>query len=72
MANSHVTRTEILAHVEGAFGYQALGLADIVGEAERTNARPEVIATLRHLPDDRPYTHVRDLWSHLEDVPVSA
>ncbi|MBE0418036.1 MAG: DUF2795 domain-containing protein [Coriobacteriia bacterium] len=72
MAGSHVTRTEILAHVEGAFGFQALGREDIVDQARRTDARPEVIATLGRLPNDRPYTNVRDIWAHLEDVPVSA
>lgn len=72
MASSHVTRTEILAHVEGAFGFQALGREDIVEQACRTKARSEVISTLRRLPNDRPYTHVRDIWAHLEDIPVSA
>lgn len=72
MPQEQVTRTEILEHVSAAFGIRALGRDEIVYEAQRTGARSQVIAVLRDLPVDYPYTSVRDLWVHLDDVPVCA
>ncbi len=36
-----------------------------------TDARSEVIATVRRLPNGR-YATMRDVWEYLEDVPVEA
>jgi len=71
LEKQEVTRVEILDHVESAFGYRALGREDIVNEAKRNNARPEVVDALKRLANDRPYTNVRDMWTQLDDVPVS-
>jgi hypothetical protein len=65
-----VTRTEILQGVERAFGVVSVSRGDLIEVARREGARPEVLRAIERLPDDRLYGHVRDLWSHLEDVPV--
>jgi len=65
-----VTRTEIADHIEGAFGRGALARGDLLEQAKRTGARPEVVKTIATLPNDRPYVRLRDLWLHLDEVPV--
>lgn len=70
MEDKTVTRTEIADHIEGAFGKGALARGDLLEQAQRTGARSEVVKTLATLPNDRPYVRLRDLWLHLDEVPV--
>lgn len=65
-----VTRTEIADHIEGAFGRAVLARGDLLEQAKRTGARPEVVNTIAKLPNDGAYVRLRDLWSHLSEVPV--
>jgi hypothetical protein len=64
-----VTRSEIADHIEGAFRGPARTKGELLASAEATDARPDVLATLQTLPERR-YGALRDLWSHLPEVPV--
>jgi hypothetical protein len=70
MQQEPVTRTEIADHIEGVFGDHAIARGDLIAYARAHGARPELIKVLDDLPSDRPYSVMRDLWTHLEDVPV--
>ncbi|MQA95856.1 MAG: DUF2795 domain-containing protein [Streptosporangiales bacterium] len=63
-----VTRSEILDHIESAFGDGAALRADILSAAEESGARSEVMAVLRRLPDRR--LALRQLWVELPGIPV--
>jgi hypothetical protein len=65
------TRTEIVEHVEDAFGAGGADRAELVAAAERNAAPQRVLDLLRRLPDRR-YRHVRDLWAEVPEVPVGA
>lgn len=67
-----VTRMELVDHVETAFTTGPVTRGDLLAVATASHARPEVIAVLQRLPESAPYRSVRDLWSELADVPVSA
>jgi hypothetical protein len=64
-----VTRTEIADVMAGALGRGSRSADEIVSFAVAAGARPEVVAQLRGLPQ-RSYSHLRDLWPELADVPV--
>lgn len=65
-----VTRIEILDHVEELFERPgAASKDDVLEQAVRSQARPQVIEELRRLPNER-YSDVRDLWEQMPDVPV--
>ncbi|MBI4261870.1 MAG: DUF2795 domain-containing protein [Actinobacteria bacterium] len=64
-----VTRIEIADAVNGAFAVRPAARAGIIAEAVENGARAEVVATLERLPD-RPYSHLRQIWERLADVPV--
>lgn len=67
-----VTRSEIADHVEEAFlGAGASDRVELIEKAERSGARPEVIAALQRLPDKR-YSSLRQLWADLPELPVRA
>lgn len=67
-----VTRMELVDHIETAFAAAPADRSDLLAAATASHARPEVIAVLRRLPESGLYRGVRDLWSELADVPVSA
>lgn len=67
-----VTRMELVDHIETAFVGGAAGRSDLLAAAAASHARPEVIQVLRRLPEIGVYRGVRDLWSELADLPVSA
>jgi hypothetical protein len=66
-----VTRSEIARHTAAAFDHPPVTPGDLVEAVIASRGRPEVIAVLRRLPDGR-YTHLRQLWPHLPEVPVHA
>lgn len=64
-----VTRFEILDAVEGAFVHRPVTKSDLLESARDAGARVELLATLNRLRDRR-FSHARDLWADLQDVPV--
>lgn len=67
-----VTRTEIVDHVETAFGDGPVTRTVLLDTAAATQARPEVLHLLHTLPHDAAYRHVRELWQPLADLPVGS
>ncbi|MGH9182450.1 MAG: DUF2795 domain-containing protein [Acidimicrobiales bacterium] len=65
-----VTRVEIVDHLEGAFNGSPLERDDLVDAATAAGARPQVVETLRGLPERHRFHHPRELWQHLGEVPV--
>ncbi len=65
-----VTRVEIVDHVEQAFVDAPLRREDLLAAVVAAGARPEVEAVLRRLPERHHYSHPRELWQHLGEVPV--
>lgn len=63
-----VTRVEIADHTAAAFDYPPVTFSELIEAAQSSQARPEVLATLQQLPD-RKYTHVRQLWPELPNIP---
>lgn len=66
---SQVTRVQIAGHIANAFGSGGVHRTELIEHAQASNAKPAVLTALRRLPDHR-FTTMRDLWIHLEDVPV--
>lgn len=66
-----VTRSEILAAVEGSFGEGRVDRSALLATAVARGTRPGVIATLEGLPD-REFGDVRELWPELPEIPVGA
>lgn len=66
-----VTRSDIADSLEGAFGSGPLTRAQILEAAASQEADQEVIAILEELPAGH-YSHLRDLWRHLSEVPRRA
>lgn len=66
-----VTRIELVDHIETAFTGGAATRGQLLDAATASHARPEVIAVLQRLPEQR-YRNLRELWPELADVPVSA
>jgi hypothetical protein len=64
-----VTRIELADHVESAFNLGSATRGDLVAAATASQARPEVVALLRGLPDGQ-FRSLRELWRDLADVPV--
>lgn len=64
-----VTRTEILRHIEGAFGAGPVTRDGLLACAQATGARSELLAVIDTLPD-KPYAAIRNLWYELAHVPV--
>ena len=70
MPHSQVTRVEIADSIGNAFIRGSADRNDIVGCAVDAAARPQVIAALSRLPHDHTYPTMRDIWKHLEGIPV--
>ncbi|OKI17560.1 hypothetical protein A6A08_25755 [Nocardiopsis sp. TSRI0078] len=66
-----VTRTDIADSLEGAFSSGPLTRGQVISAADLHGATEEVITALAKLPAGF-YSHLRDLWKHLDDVPRSA
>ncbi|WP_435108347.1 DUF2795 domain-containing protein [Nocardiopsis synnemataformans] len=66
-----VTRTDIAASLEGAFSSGPLTRGQVISAADLHDANDEVLTALARLPEGS-YSHLRDLWRHLDDVPRSA
>lgn len=65
-----VTRLELLDHVETAFTAVPATRGDLLQAAVASQARPEVIAVLRRLPDVQ-FRRAHDLWDELSDIPIN-
>ncbi|WP_435110769.1 DUF2795 domain-containing protein [Nocardiopsis synnemataformans] len=66
-----VTRVDIAGSLEGAFDSGPLTRGQVIRAADQRGAHKEVIAALDQLPAGY-YSHLRELWRHLGDVPRSA
>jgi hypothetical protein len=66
-----LTRSEIADYIESAFEHGPAGRDDLIDTAVTNRARPDVLSTLRSLPDRR-FGRLRDLWEHLPEMPVDA
>lgn len=65
-----VTRAELAALVSPAFDRATdVRRPELIRAATDTGARPEVIAALQSLSDDR-FRQVRDLWRELGHLPI--
>lgn len=64
-----VTRIEIIDAVESAFSGTSATKQEIIAAAMRSESRDELLATLNRLPM-RSFSHVRDLWDHIPDIPL--
>jgi hypothetical protein len=64
-----VTRRELAEAVEAAFAYPAYTVERMIEVARVTGSGPGVEAALQRLPR-REYTHLRQLWEFLSDLPV--
>jgi hypothetical protein len=63
------TRTEVLDLVGDVLAEPPTTAADLVDEARRRGARPEVVTLLQRLPDRR-FHRPHDLWEELPEVPL--
>lgn len=63
------TRVEIINAVGTVFGRSGVTKQEIITAAIQEETRDVVLAALPRLPE-RTFSHVRDLWDHLPDVPI--
>jgi len=66
---STVTRVAIADAVWDAFEAGGARRSEILAVATSKKAPPAVLDRIAELPD-RHFSHVRDLWSHMPEVPV--
>lgn len=64
-----VTRTEVVEELGGVFSGSGASRRDLIAEARRRSARPQLMQLLERLPDRR-YRHIRDLWTEAPEVPL--
>ncbi|MEX0667114.1 MAG: hypothetical protein WD313_02155 [Acidimicrobiia bacterium] len=64
-----VSRTEIANALRFGFGPDGTDRTRLIEAAVGVRARPQVCDLLRQLPDVT-YHHIRELWEHLDHVPV--
>ncbi len=69
MQSNTVTRIEIVDKIDSVFVGGSADRSEILAAAAAARARPEVIETLRTLPDRR-FRKVNELWEELHHVPV--
>jgi hypothetical protein len=67
-----VTRVEIVDHLPEAFTDGPLERGQLVDVVTAAGARPQVVEVLRRLPERKRYSHPRELWQHLGEVPVES
>ena len=66
---STVTRVAIADAVADAFGNGGARRSEILAAATSKKTAPAVLDRIAELPD-RHFSHVRDLWKHMPEVPV--
>ncbi|WP_201295072.1 MULTISPECIES: DUF2795 domain-containing protein [unclassified Nocardiopsis] len=66
-----VTRVDIADSPEAAFGSGPLTRGQVIRAADQRGAREDVLAALGQLPAGY-YSHLREPWRHLGEVPRSA
>lgn len=66
-----VTRIQIADTVGDAFDHLPVTRSGLLSIAASVHAHPRLLETLERLPD-RDYGQLRDLWSHLDDVPIES
>jgi hypothetical protein len=66
-----VTRAEVLAAVKDAFGTSGATGAELVAAARAADARPIVITSLQRVSQRVEFRHIRELWGHLPELPVT-
>jgi hypothetical protein len=66
---ARVTRLELVEHIESAFAGGSITRSDLIHAATASQARPEVLAVLRDLPDIE-CRRIQHLWEHLGEVPI--
>jgi hypothetical protein len=64
-----VTRVEIIDAVGTVFGRSGATKQEIIAAASQKEGRDDLLAALQRLPE-RSFSHVRDLWDHLPDIPI--
>jgi len=64
-----VTRVEIIDHLGSAFTGAWVPKTELLAQAERGGARPEVLDVLGDLPDGS-FNRPQDLWPELPEVPI--
>lgn len=65
---SDVTRTEIASVLDGVFEMPRRG-SELAYLARSRGARSAIVHDLQRLPD-RPFTHLRELWEVLPEIPI--
>lgn len=66
-----VTRVEIATNLTQLFTGELVTRAEVLAAAIHAGARPEVVATLQRLPDQR-FSELRELWPALPEVPIES
>jgi hypothetical protein len=64
-----VTRIEIIDAIEHAFDGSSARKQELITAAIQQDSRAAVLDILHRLPE-RSFSHVRDLWDHLPDIPL--
>ena len=64
-----VTRIDIADTIGDVFDQPPVSRTELLATAESAQADPTVIDALERLPEGN-YSMLRDLWRHLDDVPV--
>lgn len=67
---ARVSRTEVAAHIRGAFASGPADTARIREQARATGARTEVLEALEELPS-RSFLDLRQVWTELPEMPVN-
>lgn len=67
---SDVSRMQIAESVRPAFAGGPASREDLLAAAREAGAEAGVRSALEALPEGRRFNAVRDLWTHLHDVPV--
>jgi hypothetical protein len=66
------TREQIIEATAAAFATPPASVIDLLDAALAVHASPATIDAIKTLPVGRRFNHIRDLWTHLPDIPVSA
>jgi Protein of unknown function (DUF2795) len=67
---SDVSRMQIAESVRPTLTAGPASREDLLAAAERAGAEEGVLSALEALPEGKRFSAVRDLWTHLRDVPV--
>lgn len=65
------TREDIVEATAAAFTHPPASVVDLLEAAVLAHASPGTLDAIKELPD-RTYSHVRDLWTYLPDIAISA